>query len=59
MGGQFNRGGGRNGIKCFGCGETGHRLVEYKNTAGKKALFVEADNCDDTKLDIEGEPEYD
>ena len=57
--GQFNQGGGSNGMKCFGCGETGHRLAECKKTAGKKALFVKADDYDDTKLDIEGEIVYD
>ena len=43
-------------MKCFNCGETGYKLAECKKTTGKKALFVEADDCDDTKLDIEGEP---
>ena len=57
--GQFNRGGGNGGMKCFGCGKIGHRLAECKKTTGKKALFVEADDCDDTKLDIEGKPIYD
>ena len=52
--GQFSRGGGSSGMRCFGGGETRHRLVECK-----KALFVEVDDCDDTKLNIEGEPVYD
>ena len=57
--GQFNRGGGSSGMKCFGCGETGHKLAKCKKTTGKKALFVKAYHCDDTKLDIEGGPVYD
>ena len=46
-------------MKCFGCGETGHKLAKCKKTTGKKALFVKAYDCDDKKLDIEGEPVYD
>ena len=57
--GQFNRGGGSSGMKYFGCGETGHKLAKCKKTTEKKALFVKAYDCDDTKLDIEGEPVYD
>ena len=57
--GQFNRGDRISGMKCFGCGETGHKLAKCKKTTGKKALGVKADDCDDTKLDIEGEPVYD
>ena len=41
-------------MTCFGCGETRHRLAECK-----KALFVEADDCDDTKPDIKGKLVYD
>ena len=56
---QFNRGGRSSGMKCFGCGETGHKLAKCTKTNKKKAMFVKADDCDDTKLDIEGEPVYD
>ena len=41
-------------MMCFGCGETRHRLAKCK-----KALFVEVDDYDDTKLDIKGKPVYD
>ena len=46
-------------MKCFGCGETGHKLAKCKKSTRKKALFVKVDDCDDAKLDIEGEPVYD
>ena len=40
-GGQFNRTG---GLKCFGCGEVGHRKSECRKTAGKSALFLDPDD---------------
>ena len=58
--GQFNRDpGSSSNMKCFGCGEVGHRKADCKKTAAKKTLFVDADECDDYDAEIEGEPMYD
>ena len=57
--GQFDRGSGSSGMKCFAYDEIGQELAKCKKTTGKKALFVKAYDCDDTKLDIECEPVYD
>ena len=55
-GGQFNRTG---GLKCFGCGEVGHRKSECKKTAGKSALFMDTDDYAEDELQFEGEPMHD
>ena len=55
--GPFNRPTG--GMKCFGCGEVGHRVSECKKAADKKALFLETDDYGEEDRDIEGEPVYD
>ena len=46
-------------MKCFGCGEVGHRKADCKKTVAKKTLFAETDECDDFDAEIEGEPVYD
>ncbi|XP_076931934.1 uncharacterized protein LOC143597275 [Bidens hawaiensis] len=46
------------GVKCFKCGETGHRQVNCKQ-AGKRHLFVESDDEEYEKaLEYDEEPEY-
>ena len=55
-GGQFNRTG---GLRCFGCGEAGHRKSECKKIAGKSALFMDTDDYAEDELEFEGEPVYD
>ncbi|XP_052176574.1 uncharacterized protein LOC127790885 [Diospyros lotus] len=56
---QPNRSGGNSGIRCFGCGEMGHRQSECKKTAGRKALIVEAGDEDDEFTDMEQELVFD
>ena len=34
------------GIKCFGCGETGHRQADWKKQ-GKKTLFVDPEDYEE------------
>ena len=46
-------------MKCFGCGEVGHRKADCKKTAAKKILFVDIDEYDDFDAEIEGEAVYD
>ena len=46
-------------MKCFRCGEVGHRKANCKKTAAKKILFVDTDECDDYDAEIEGEAVYD
>ena len=46
-------------MKCFGCGEVGHRKADCKKTAAKKTLFVDTNECDDYDAEIEGEAVYD
>ena len=55
-GGQFNRTG---GLKCFGCGEIGHRKSECRKTSGKSALFMDTDGYAEDELEFEGQPVYD
>ena len=46
-------------MKCFRCGEVGHRKADCKKTAAKKILFVDTDEWDDYDAEIEGEAVYD
>ena len=57
--GQFNRTPGSSNMKCFGCGEVGHRKADCKKIAAKKTLFVDTDKCNDYNAEIEGEAVYD
>lgn len=34
-------------LKCFGCGEAGHRLSECKKVAGKKVLLLDANDLEE------------
>lgn len=56
---QPNRSGGNSGIRCFGCGEIGHRQSECKKTTGRKTLMVEAGDEDGEFTDMEQEPVFD
>ncbi|XP_076881589.1 uncharacterized protein LOC143529752 [Bidens hawaiensis] len=51
-----SKGASSSGVKCFKCGETGHRQVDCKQ-AGKRHLFVEYD--DEQYEEYEKTPEYD
>ena len=66
--GRFNRpsasGASSSGIKCFNCGETGHRQSECKKAGKRPALFVENDGEEDDGYDVfeaegDGEPIFD
>ncbi|GKA96172.1 uncharacterized mitochondrial protein-like protein, partial [Tanacetum coccineum] len=55
------RPGGGSGLKCFICGEPGHRHLECKK-AGKRTLFAEPEEWEDdgvTNDDYEGAPVFD
>ena len=45
-------------MKCFGCGETGHRQVDCKKQ-GKNALFVDLDNYEEEDAYVGEEPVFD
>nr|GFC57945.1 putative reverse transcriptase domain-containing protein [Tanacetum cinerariifolium] len=51
---------GSSGLKCFNCGEPGHRQLECKK-AGKRHLFADPENNDDDVAygDYEASPVYD
>ncbi|KAJ8644198.1 hypothetical protein MRB53_005946 [Persea americana] len=46
------------GIKCFGCGETGHRRSECKKR-DKKALFADTDDGEEDDAYVGEEPAFD
>ncbi|XP_076895085.1 uncharacterized protein LOC143547575 [Bidens hawaiensis] len=54
--GSTSKGASSSGVKCFICGETGHRQVDCKQ-AGKRNLFIESD--DEQYEEYEKAPEYD
>ncbi|PKI67016.1 hypothetical protein CRG98_012554 [Punica granatum] len=47
------------GIKCFGCGEVGHRQFECWKTAGKKTFFVDTEKDEDEDVEEAKYPEFD
>ena len=47
-----------NGIRCFGCDETGHRQSDRKKQ-GKKSLFINTDDCEDEDGCVGEEPVFD
>ncbi|XP_076924082.1 uncharacterized protein LOC143586410 [Bidens hawaiensis] len=56
--GSTSKGASSSGVKCFKCGETGHRQVDCKQ-AGKRHLFVESDDEEYEKApEYDEEPEY-
>ena len=47
------------GVKCFACGEIGHRQAECKR-AGKKVMFAEMDEYDEGEdALVDGDPIFD
>ncbi|KAI3760252.1 hypothetical protein L1987_50645 [Smallanthus sonchifolius] len=54
--GSTSKGASSSGVKCFKCGETGHRQVDCKQ-AGKRHLLVESE--DEQYEEYEKAPEYD
>ena len=46
------------GVRCFGCGETGHRQADCKNQ-GKKTLFVDPDDYEEEDVYMGEEPVFD
>ncbi|XP_076901793.1 uncharacterized protein LOC143556338 [Bidens hawaiensis] len=54
--GSTSKGASSSGVKCFKCGETGHRQVDC-NQAGKRHLLVESE--DEQYEEYEKAPEYD
>ncbi|XP_076917600.1 uncharacterized protein LOC143577732 [Bidens hawaiensis] len=54
--GSTSKGASSSGVKCFKCGETGHRQVDCKQ-AGKRHLFVESE--DEKYEEYEKAPKYD
>ncbi|PKI46206.1 hypothetical protein CRG98_033400 [Punica granatum] len=47
------------GMKCFGCGEIGHRQSECRKTAGKKTFFVDTEEGEDEDVEKGEYPEFD
>ncbi|PKI32092.1 hypothetical protein CRG98_047517, partial [Punica granatum] len=46
-------------MKCFGCGEVGHRQSESRNTASKKTFFVDTEEGEDEDVEEAEYPEFD
>ncbi|PKI35517.1 hypothetical protein CRG98_044092 [Punica granatum] len=46
-------------MKCFGCGEVGHRQSECRKTAGKKTFFVDTKEGEDEDVEEVEYPEFD
>ncbi|PKI78150.1 hypothetical protein CRG98_001478 [Punica granatum] len=55
---QLNRPTG-NGVRCFECGEVGHRQSEYKKAAGEKTFFVDTEEGDEEDVEESEDPIFD
>ena len=44
------------GFRCFGCGETGHRLSECKRPA-KKVLFIDPAEFNEEDAEVDMDPQ--
>ncbi|PKI53495.1 hypothetical protein CRG98_026101 [Punica granatum] len=47
------------GVKCFGCGEVGHRQSECRKTTGKKTFFIDTEEGENEDVEEVEYPEFD
>ncbi|PKI73706.1 hypothetical protein CRG98_005947 [Punica granatum] len=46
-------------MRCFGCGEVGHRQSECRKTTGKKTLFIDAEEGEEEDVEESEDPIFD
>ncbi|PKI67861.1 hypothetical protein CRG98_011760 [Punica granatum] len=47
------------GMRCFGCGEIGHRQSECRKTASKKTLFIDTEDGEEEDVEESEDPIFD